>query len=910
MKYRARGLTSPFVVAPLLAACFSARSVRAQEVNVEKFVLDNGLQVILHEDHALPIATVNLWYYVGSKDERKGRSGFAHLFEHLMFMGTKRVPGSGFDERMEAGGGANNASTSSDRTNYFSWGPSTLLPTLLWLEADRMEDFGKALTQEKLDKQRDVVRNERRQTIEMRPYGKAQEFQGELLYPPGHGYHKSVIGSHEDLEAASVQDVQDFFATFYVPNNASLVVAGDFDPVATKQLIERLFGSLPRSARVPRKTHVDRPFAGTQRWTGYDRVQFPRITTVWKTIKLYAPLDAELDLVAGILAGSKSARLYKRLVVEEKLASEVTAYQWSRLLSGQFHIEITARPDADRARIENIVTEEITKLAENGPTKEELARQQTTYEYSFVTGLESLRDRADWLNAYNFHFGRPNMFATDIARYRDATLESVRDAARRFLTTADKVVQTVLPLGMATTGDRDEAPQGGSTEAFRFQAPERFTLSNGIEVRHWKRSTLPLVRVALQLRRGALVDSREHAGRTYLMAKMLEEGAGDRDAFAFADAQEKLGARFATRASRNDVRIEMQALTTTFPAAIELWRDAIRSPRFADEDWARVQRLHLQSLKQKLDEPSEIARDVGSACFFGLDHPYGYPLDGTSDSVASLALEDLRQAWTGLVRPELASLYIAGDIDAADAKRLLEDALGAWRVSGKALEPLPAPRPKSRTAHLYLVDRPDAVQTVVRFIMPAPTSKSPDVVRLRALNTILGGSFTSRLNANIREKHGYSYGVGSGYALWPQIGTFLAVSNVQEKFTGAALKEFLAEFEAIRTGDVRPAEARKASSTNRQALVSSMGGLAGLLGTAMALEVDGLAFSALDARMRELASLDADALNAIARHAVALDQACLVLVGNKEKILPQLEGLPLPTPQYRDASGRAVSGGR
>ncbi|MCA8972131.1 MAG: insulinase family protein [Planctomycetes bacterium] len=909
MKHRHACATHAGIALSLFLTSFATQgTAAAQSVRATKFVLDNGLQVIFHEDHSLPIATVNLWYYVGSKDEREGRSGFAHLFEHLMFMGTKRVPGSRFDEIMEKGGGANNASTSSDRTNYFSWGPSELLPTLLWLEADRMEDFGKALTQEKLDKQRDVVRNERRQTTEMRPYGVADELQGELFFPPGHGYHKSVIGSHEDLEAATLDDVKNFFATYYVPSNASLVVAGDFDPKSTRELVEKLFGSLPRAPIVPRKEHHDAPLGGTHRWTGYDRVQFPRVTTMFKTVKIFGPLDAELDLVAGILAGSKSSRLYKRLVVDEKLAVQVTAYQWSRFLGGQFHIQVMARPDADLARIEAILTEEVAKLAEQGPTEDELARQRTSTEYGFVTGLESLRDRADRLNAYNFHLGTPDGFATDLDRYREVTVASLQLAVRAFLTTDDKLVQTVLPIEREPAGDRDTMPEVGSADSFTFTPPATFTLANGIRVHHWKRDEMPLVRIAMQIGRGALVDETSKSGRTFLMARMLEEGAGERGAFAFAEALQSIGAELDTRASRETVRVEVQSLASRLDEAAALWKDCIVSPRFEESDWQRVRRLHADNLERRQDDPAQVAREVASIAYFGANHPFGQPVDGRKETVTALTLDDVRMAYRGLVRPELATIYIAGDVDEARARTLLEGLLGSWTTSGDAIAAPAVPPVTASGQRLYIVDRPGAVQTVVRFMMPGPVAKDPERSRYEAINTIVGGSFTSRLNSNIREEHGYAYGAGSGYAMWPQLGCFIASSSVQGKFTGPALREFLKEFTRLRGGDITAEEATKAKSTGKQELVSSLGGLRGLLTMAMSLDADGFDFGELGHRMMALQTIDAAGLNAIASRSVRLDDASILLVGDKDAILPQLEGLGLPAPILLDASGEPVPG--
>jgi len=331
----------------LLAAVFAP----AQTFPVEKFTLKNGMIVILYPDHSLPVASVNIWYRVGSKDELPRRSGFAHLFEHLMFMGTERVPNGEFDRVMEAAGGSNNASTGEDRTNYFSSGPASLLPTLLWLDADRLEDLARTMDQKKLDLQRDVVLNELRQTYENQPYGRAELAIQYLLYPAAHPYHFPTIGTEEDLKAAQVNDVKDFFATYYTPSNASLVVAGDFDSKAIRLLVEKLFGSLPRGADVPRRQVPPAALDGVKRGVAFDKVQLPQLSFAYHAPKAFGPGDAETDIVAAVLADGKSSRLYKRLVVDDALATSVTANNASELLDSVFRIDVQTRPDADLDRV-------------------------------------------------------------------------------------------------------------------------------------------------------------------------------------------------------------------------------------------------------------------------------------------------------------------------------------------------------------------------------------------------------------------------------------------------------------------------------------------------------------------------------------------------------------------------------
>ncbi len=418
----------------------------AQEVKFEQYQLGNGLNVILYEDHSLPQVVVDTWYKVGSKDEAPGRSGFAHLFEHLMFMGTTRLPGSGIDETMESRGGWNNAWTMEDATNYYDVGPSNLLATLLWIEADRMEQLGQSMTKEKLDLQRDVVRNERRQSIEDQPYASVELIYPEALYPKGHPYAHTVIGSHADLEAATLQDVQDFFATWYVPNNASLVVAGDFDPVWTKTLIERYFGHIATKPLPPRPKPAAPDGPQTKDHTMPDRVDAEQLNLFWHSPAAFAPEDAELSLAATLLAGGESSRLYQRLV-PTGLAQDVGAYQHGLEYSGVFQLQVTAMPGVPASKIEPIVREEIRKLQSAPPTDAELSRLKNQYEFASLSELESLQNIATGLNRYQAYVGTPDYFAADLGRFRAATAPGLQTAATNWLgsETAVRVVAVPKP---------------------------------------------------------------------------------------------------------------------------------------------------------------------------------------------------------------------------------------------------------------------------------------------------------------------------------------------------------------------------------------------------------------------------------------------------------------------------------
>ena len=800
----------------------------------EHYQLDNGLHVILAPDASLPRVVVNLWYRVGSKDEAPGRSGFAHLFEHLMFMGTERVPN--FDDVMEAAGGANNASTSSDRTNYYEWGPPELLETLLWLEADRLANLGRCMTQEKLDTQREIVRNERRQTSENTPYGKADLLVSELLYPPGHPYHIETIGRHEDLQAATVADVKAFFATWYVPDNASLCIAGDFDPAAAREMVQRFFGDLPPGPEPPVTRSDPVALDGPRAITLRDKVELRRLTFAWHSPAAFAPGDAEMDLIAEVLAGGRGSRLHQRLVVADRSAVEVSAYQASGVLGSSFRIDVLLAPDADLSAVRAAVDDELAKLQRDGPLPAELRRATAGLETAFVEGLQSPDERADDLNRYLFHFGDPDGFQRDLDRYLGATPQGVTAWARTVLGAPGRLVMTVLPEDAPAEPDaRLAGPTGAAAAPAPFvpPVPEEGNRPSGLGVWHLDRPALPLVELALALPVGRVHEKPEQAGLAALTAELLQEGAGARDAAAFAAALEELGARFSVRVDERETVLYLSVLRKNLDAAVDLLLDALRRPRFAPEDVERVRALTVEQLRQDLEDPATLARQVTWAAWWGEQHPYGRPIGGRPETVATLTREQVVDFHKLMARPQGAMLVLVGDLRLEDAAKLADRIDRDWPAAGSPF--LGAVRLKGPAQadgpRVLLVDRPGAPQTVVRWVLPADEAAGQRRLTSDVLNVLFGGSFTSRLNRNLREEHAYTYGARSSFVRWPECVALLASSAVREDATGPALQEFLNEFGRLKTGDIDTAEAQGAQATALAELVERTGDLSGLVAT-------------------------------------------------------------------------------
>lgn len=894
-------LTAPAILA--IVAC--AGTAAAQTIPCETYTLPNGLRVTLMEDHSLPRASINLWYRVGARNEPPGRSGFAHLFEHLMFMGTKRVPGGDFDTLMETGGGSNNASTSLDRTNYFSSGPSSLLPTLLWLDADRLEDMGLFMNKEKLGKQLDVVRNERRQVVEETPYARAYEASLQVLYPRDHPYYNGVIGTHTDLEAAQVDDVKNFFSTFYTPGNCTLVVAGDFDPKTIKPLVEKLYGSLPPGNTAPR-TGVPMPkLDRVHRATYLDKVQLPAIGFAFHSPGQFTDGDAEMDLAGLVLGEGQSSRLYQRLVVKDKLAAEVSASQDSSALSSIFRVTVMALPGADLAKVEKAIEEELARFIADGPTAAEIEQRRTQIEVNKLTRLQSIEARADALNEYLYYFGEKDPafnpadgLKRDLDRYRNATPASVKSWATKVMTPNAKLVQYVLPEEpQRAESGRDARPADAPSAPFVPPTPATFSLDGGVDVMVFNRPELPLVSVGMLFTppAGTTWDRSENAGRTRLMASMLSEGTGDLDGAAFAARMQELGASFNAGTDVEGFTVSLSSLKKNLDEAFGLAAKAVRSPRMNESDFNRVKEVRLSAIRQENEEPRAVAPKVSAAQLYGPATAYGTPLGGTAKSVEPLKLSDIQRAHGKATGGKL-TIVLAGDIKESEARTLLEKHLNGWQrpapdTADQGGEVRKADA-NGKGPSVFIVHRPGAVQTMVHLRAPSVPVSDPQAIRLRAMNTALGGSFTSRLNNNLRETNGWTYGARTGFNMRSTTGDFVASSSVIASATGPALKEFMGELKRIATGDLTPGEAQKAREVTTDNLVEPFGTIGGVVGVALDSVENRLPWSSLAADFAALKQADAAALNGVTGKAVDLFNSVLVLVGDRDTIRQQLESVP------------------
>jgi len=808
-----------------------ANDVSIPKIAFEKYTLPNGMDVILHEDHSTPIVGVNIWYHVGSKNEQPGRTGFAHLFEHMMFKGSKHY-NKDYDLPLQEAGGRNNGSTRFDRTNYWETVPSNFLELALWMESDRMAFLLPSLTQERLENRRNVVKNERRQGYDNRPYGLAEETIIAALLPPDHPYSWPTIGSMADLDAASREDVANFFRRYYHPGNASLCIAGDFDPAAAKRLVEKYFGPIPAGPKVEKLEPSIPELKESKRICMTDRVGLARLYINWLTVPEFSPDDAELGILADVLAGGKTSRLYRRLVRGEQIAQDVSARQGSEEICGRFSITATARPGKELSKLESVVMEELQRIQDEPPGEAEIARAVARRETGIVQSLERISEfggRADQLNMYNVMTGDPGYITKDFARFRQVDPQGVKRVAKKYLSknkvvlevtpgaetaiTADPrapaaearavlaktVKQSPLPETpvVAEDSDRINMPQPAGESTFRLPPIERGKLSNGTSLLVVENHELPAVSVRIKFPFGIADDPAGKLGLADLTASVWDEGTEKRTSEQISEELADIGTRLGIGMDWDDTTASIYALKRHLGKALEIFADVIEHPNFPEAELDRERNIAIGRLDQIRNEPWALANLAVAQTIYGYDHPYGRPADGTINCLKSITRKDLETFYQVAANPEQATIIVVGDTSLAEAKNELEKVFSGWKTTGKAAEKKFSP-PSVQPAAITLVDKPGAAQSVISVALVGTVRKTPDYFPLLVMNTAFGGEFGSRLNMNLREDKGYTYGAGSWFDWRTRaLGTFVASSNVQTAVTAPALKEFIKELQEI-----------------------------------------------------------------------------------------------------------------
>ncbi len=900
-----------FAVALLASAAVKSQTV---DIPYTQFQLDNGLTVIVHEDHKAPIVAVNIWYHVGSKDEKPGRTGFAHLFEHLMFNGSENYDDEYFEPFERIGVTDQNGTTSFDRTNYFQNVPTTGLDLALWMESDRMGHLLGAVSQERLDEQRGVVQNEKRQN-ENQPYGMVFNHLIEGIFPKGHPYSWLPIGSMEDLNGATLDDVKEWFQTYYGPNNAVLVLAGDITPEIAREKAELYFGDIQPGPPITRHDIWVPTLDGEHRETLQDRVPQTRIYKAWPAPE-WANSDTDLlQLATSILGGGKNSRLYERLVYEDQTATSVGASVLSIEIAGFIYVTATVQPGGDAEAVERAMDEEIARFLEKGPTREELNRVRTSALAGFVRGAERVGGfggKSDILAENYVYGGSPDFYKTALERLEAATPRSIQAAAKRWFTDGVYVL-TVEPFDTTLTAkgegaDRSALPYPDTFPTVGFPEFERATLDNGLELIVATRDNVPLVNFSMVFDAGYAADQFGLPGTASLAMSMLDEGTKKRSALEISEALEQLGANYGAGASLDTATISLNTLKRNMGDALDIYADIILNPAFPEKELDRLRKARIAGIQRERTQPQSMALRVLPKLMYGEEHAYGQPLTGSGTEASAMAIDQaaLQAFHSTWIRPNNATLVIVGDTTLEEIRPELEARFGKWEqaeIPNKTL----AEVAQQEGEVLYVIDRPDSAQSMIIGGHVAPPTSDPADLAIEAANQVLGGDFSARLNLNLREDKNWSYGVYSSIVDAEAQRPFLILAPVQSDKTADAIAELRKELGAY-LGD-RPAqddELERVKANNTLSLPGrweTIGAVNGSLISLVRFNLPDDHWSTFADRTR---ALTIEEVREQAERVIQPDRMIWVVVGDLANIRESIEALGIGEIQLLDTDGNPI----
>jgi zinc protease len=883
------------------------------DIPYTKFVLDNGLTLIVHEDHKAPIVAVNMWYHVGSANEKPGKTGFAHLFEHLMFGGSEHAKGSYIDAMEKIGATDLNGTTNSDRTNYFEDVPNSDLDYTLFLESDRMGSLLGSLDQKTLDLQRGVVQNEKRQG-ENQPYGVTRQLITKNTYPAGHPYSWTTIGDMADLDAASMADVKDWFKTYYGPSNVVIVVAGDVDTKVAKAKVEKYFGDIPAGPPVAHQQVWIAKRTGSHRQVVQDRVPQARIYKVWN-IPEFGSADGDyLDMTADLLAKGKTSRLYKRLVYDDQIATNVTAFADTNAIAGQFYIQVTARPGLGLEKVEKEIDEELARFLKEGPTAEELQRVKVQNQAAFIRGTERIGGfggKSDILASNEVFLGDASAYKITQARIQAATAADLREAANRWLTDGVYIleVQPFPDYKTAATGvDRSKFPEPGAAPELKLPKLQHAALSNGLKIVLAERHDVPIVDFSLIADAGYAADQLAAPGTASMTTSLLTGGTKTLDALQISDHLELLGAELTAGSNLDSTIVSMSALKTKLDPSLDLFADIVLHPSFPEADFKRQQKLQLAAIQREENTPTTMPLRVLPALLYGAGHPYGNSLtgSGTTESVERLTREDLVKFHEVWFRPNNSTMVIVGDTTLAEIKPKLEKLFAEWK-SAKVPTKNIAPVQLASKSAIYIIDKPGAQQSVIYGGIIAPPTSNPQEVAIIAMNDELGGTFGSRLNMNLREDKHWSYGVGTRITKARGQRPFRIVAPVQTDKTKESFVELNNELRGILAG--KPVDAAELAKTQASETLKLPGSRETLDDLETSID-DQVQYNLPDdyyetygGKVRALTIPD---VQAAAKTIVHPDNVIWVIVGDRAKIEPGIRELNLGEVKILSPQGKIL----
>jgi zinc protease len=884
------------------------------DIPYTKFVLDNGLTVIVSEDHKAPIVAVNVWYHVGSKNEKPGKTGFAHLFEHLMFNGSENFNDDYFKPFDRVGATDMNGTTNFDRTNYFQNVPSTALDMALWMESDRMGHLLGAIDQARLDEQRGVVQNEKRQG-ENQPYGKAFLNIFENTYPKGHPYSWSVIGSMEDLDAASLDDVHQWFKDYYGPANAVIAVVGDVDTEDVREKMVKYFGDIPSGPPVARQEAWPAKRTGIHRQTLQDRVPQARIYKVWNMPEWGSADSDYLNMVSDLLCSGKTSRLYKRLVYEDQIATDVVGFAWERELGGLFVVWATAQPGQDLAEVERAMDEEIERFLRDGPTRREVERVKTQQLADFVRGIERIGGfggKSDILALNEVYGGDPGHYRRTLERRQSATARDLEEAARRWLSDGQYILE-IHPFPeygtVASVVDRSSGvPETESFPEVSFPRIQRATLSNGLEVVLAERHVVPVVEFNLLLDAGFAADQPGIPGTASLAMNTLDEGTQRRSALEISEELSLLGAELNTGSNLDVSSVSLSALVRNLDRSLDVYADVILNPSFPEGEFERLRREQLARIQREQATPFNMALRVLPRLVYGDNHAYGTPFtgSGTEASVASLSRDDLRKFHETWFRPNNGKMIVVGSTTLDEILPKLEERFAGWKS-----QPVPV-KNVERVEHrssspVYLIDRPESIQSLIIAGHIAPPTANPDEIAIETMNGILGGSFTARINMNLREDKHWTYGARSVFVDAKGQRPFFVYASVQSDKTKEAMAEIQKELEGI-AGD-NPATAGELARVKDRNTLSLPGRwetsrrVSGSIAEIVRFSLPDDYWSTYP---RSVRALTLEEVNRVAADVIRPRSAVWVVVGDRTAIEPGIRELGLGEIVPIDADGNRL----
>ncbi len=804
----------------------SAEESAKLSIEFAKYELENGLDVVLHQDKSDPIVSVAIQYGVGSNREKTGRTGFAHLFEHMLFQESENVPQDQFFKKIQDAGGTLNGGTWKDGTIYYEVVPKNALEMVLWLESDRMGYLINTVTESAFYNQQEVVQNEKRQRVDNRPYGHTNWVLDKNIYPEGHPYNWQVIGELVDLQNATVKDVRDFYDRFYGPNNATLVLAGDFEEEEAKALIEKYFGEIKKRQDVAPLEPQPVTIAETKRLYHEDNfATAPQLHMVWPTLEQYTDDAYALDFLAEIISSGKKAPLYKVLVKEKDITSRTIAYNRSQEIAGEFHIIITANEGVDLDEVEAGISEAMTLFETDGVSDRDVERIKAGLETSFYNGISSVLGKSFQLAQYNVFTGDPGFIEKDIENIKAVTKEDVMRVYNKYIKDKPFVLTSFVPKGQTeliaenstvapvveeeikenvaktvedanvevaktpSLFDRATEPTQGPAPQLNVPSLWSSELANGMKVYGIEQNEIPTVNFSLVMEGGHLFDDKNKNGVANLMTDIMMEGTANKTPEELEEEIEMLGASINMYTTRESIVIRGNTLVRNFDKTMALIEEILLQPRWDEEEFARIKTKTINDIKRSESNPNAVANRVYSKLLYGEDHIFAYPTSGTVASVEAITMDDLKAYYNSYFSPSVSTFHVVGKIDKDNALNNLASLDAGWAAKEVSIPEYPVENSRDK-ASLYFVDIPNAKQSVINIGYIGLSRTDSDFYPVEVMNYKLGGSFSGNVNLILREEKGYTYGARTGFSGSKIPGTFTASSSVRTNTTGESVQIF------------------------------------------------------------------------------------------------------------------------